>query len=80
MQNKTENTVNVIDAAKVAETTNKTLESIWNLAKTAYECSIWAVSNRPRLIHLALRSKKARVRKKNLRRIVREYIKEAKSQ
>lgn len=33
----------------------------------------WARTNRPRLLHLARRSKSKRVRKKNTRRILREY-------
>lgn len=42
----------------------------------ARECLRWAIWNRPKLLHLAAYAKTARCRKKNSRRIVREFIRE----
>ena len=39
-------------------------------------CSLWARNERPRLVHLALHAKKRRNRKKNVVRIVQEYMEE----
>ena len=36
----------------------------------------WAVKNRPRLVHLAAYAKKGRIRTKNTRRIIREFLRE----
>lgn len=51
-------------------------EIVRPIAEMAYKCGKWACANRPRLVHLANRSKKARVRKKNTARILREFFKE----
>lgn len=46
------------------------------LAKDAYKILCWAIKNRPRLLHLAGYAKKRKDRRKNLRRIIREFCKE----
>lgn len=43
--------------------------ALWNIGVAVW----WARTNRTRLLHLAWRSKSERVRKKNTRRILREY-------
>jgi hypothetical protein len=45
------------------------------LYREAYNVLDWATKNRPRLLHLAGWAKKRKDRRKNLRRIIREYIK-----
>lgn len=39
-------------------------------------CVHWALNYRPRLAHLAVHAKRRRARKKNTRRIIREYLRE----
>lgn len=55
-----------------------TPQVIKRLEERIRNCSRWAHNNRPNLVHLALHAKKPRTRKKNLVRIVREYMKESK--
>lgn len=47
---------------------------IRSAAAEALECYRWATNNRPHLVHLALHAKRRRNRKKNLHRIVREFL------
>ncbi len=64
--------------AKIAQKADEVIEIIQAVAETAYKCAMWARTNRPRLVHLSCCSKKARTRKKNTARLLREFYKEAK--
>ena len=48
----------------------------YSLYRDAHAVLAWAIKNRPRLVHLAGWAKKRKDRRKNLRRIIREFIKE----
>ena len=52
------------------------IDMVWHAAIAAGACVRWAIRNRRRLAHLAIRAKKHRTRKKNVKRIISEYIKE----
>lgn len=58
------------------ENITKAVTIIRSAAAEALECYHWATNNRPRLVHLALHAKKRRNRKKNLHRIIREFMEE----
>lgn len=55
---------------------NKMYQQIAKVVETILDCARWAYCCRPQLVHLALRARKRRTRKKNLVRIVKEYIRE----
>lgn len=58
----------------LADTLTKTLGALWQLVKRTYE--MYARYPNKRVKHLALYAKKKRTRKKNMRRIARELLKE----
>ena len=51
--------------------------ALWRLTYNVKCIMVWAVRNRPRLVHLASYAKKATARHKNARRIVREFLQDA---
>lgn len=66
------------------ETITQLLDETWIMVKRvvgeAFKIDLWALANRPRLRHLTVYGKKSKTRKKNIRRIIREYAREAKNQ
>lgn len=62
----TKNTITLtVDAAAIEQVIDETVADTF----------AWACKNRPRLVHLA-GHKKARIRQKNVRRIIREFLRE----
>jgi hypothetical protein len=53
------------------------LPAMWRLTGDPIYVAKWAMQNHPRLVHLYLHAKTARRRKKNGRRVWREFLKEA---
>lgn len=49
---------------------------VLRLTEEIRSCARWARNERPRLVHMSLHARKRRTRKKNLVRLVREYIRE----
>lgn len=72
-------TKNEIDIEQVREKATIVVDAAWEIASMVankvQKISRWAIYNRPRLCHLAIYGKKRKTRKKNLRRIMREYSK-----
>lgn len=62
--------------AELVQVTENAVRVIIRLVNTAGDIARWGLANRPRLMHLALHGKTARVRKKNMRRVTQEYIRE----
>ena len=58
------------------DTLETVLDLITRLIRKAGDIARWGLVNRPRLTHLALHGKTARVRKKNICRVTKEYIQE----
>lgn len=65
---------------RVAEQANETMgelseaiRAIWGGVSTTAEIVLWGMIYRPKLHHLARYGKNERIRKKNRRRIIREY-------
>ena len=58
------------------DNTDRICQKVVNFVAVLRAYSDWAVKCRPRLTRLALRAKKRRTRKKNLRRLTREYCRE----
>jgi hypothetical protein len=67
-----------IDAVRELAALNEVLGVLWPIAKRAAE--LYAQHPSKRVKHLALHAKKQRTRKKNMRRLARDLLKEAANQ
>jgi hypothetical protein len=61
-----------------AELEALSLPALWLLTGDPLYAAEWAMQNHPRLVHLAVRAKTARRRKKNYQRVIRAFLEEVK--
>lgn len=65
-----------LSAEEIAYLFSTVWEVLWDISAEVVKAAYWAQKFHPRIAHLCA-SKKARVRKKNARRLWRLYLKEA---
>lgn len=60
-------------ASEMTDELSEAIRAIWGGVSDTAEIVLWGIIYRPRLHHLAKHGKNERIRKKNRRRIIREF-------